>query len=107
MDWYVLSLKDSTTPQWLDASVEFPILLTSASLVDYSSQTENRVVVSMYPLKASSVVTREVPLCVLLPGKRESVPLQHLITSPSKVLLTKGKDAKVEISGIAFVGKIS
>jgi len=33
MDWYVLSLKDSTTPQWLDASVEFPILLTSASIL--------------------------------------------------------------------------
>ncbi|GJQ10383.1 hypothetical protein GpartN1_g2174.t1 [Galdieria partita] len=106
MDWYVLQLNDSS-PQWFEASEEFPILLTGASLVEYSSQTDKRVVVSMSPVKEATVVTREVPLCVLLPGKCESIPLQHLITAPNKVTLKKGKGAKVEISGIAIVGKLS
>ncbi|EME30971.1 hypothetical protein Gasu_17350 isoform 2 [Galdieria sulphuraria] len=124
MDWYVLQLSDSS-PHWFEASEEFPILLTSASiadmackvkitillfqasLVDYSSQTEQRVVVSMSPVKESSTVTKEVPLCVLLPRKRESIPLQHLITAPNKVTLKNGNGAKVEISGIAIVGKLT
>jgi len=40
----------------------------------------------MYPLKASSVVTREVPLCVLLPGKRESVSVVCVLYSTTVII---------------------
>eukprot|EP00871_Galdieria_phlegrea_P004536 jgi/Galph1/5083/GphlegSOOS_G3722.1 len=105
MDWYVMQLT-SESPQWLDATEEFPLVLTNATLLSCSQNNTKRVVVSMSPAKENMSQISKIPLCVLLPGKQESVCFQHLITAPNKVFIEGEGSIAVEVSGVALVGRI-